>query len=156
MSDLVNIVVNGSPVSLGDWSKAKSAAAGELPVLNNAQLEAARRLGISEGDYGRSLLAQYYGIERVRGRAEKFASKLNQMLLGSPVAGRVVKLERRPGEQVWTADIGTQAGAASVQVPMELFDDVVDDPGNNLPYTKWLQTKMNSLVQRSLNLGDVA
>lgn len=155
MSD-VNIVVNGSTVSLEDWSVAKRANTEELPALSEMQREVARKLGVSADDYARSLLAQQYGSHRMRARAEEFASRLNQVLLRKGVVGQVVKLERRPGALAWTADIGTQARAVSIQVPFELFDDVVDDAGDNSNYTDWLQAKLSSLVQQSLNLGDVA
>ncbi len=155
MSD-VNIVVNGSTVSLEDWSVAKRANTEELPALSEMQREVARKLGVSADDYARSLLAQQYGSHRVRARAEEFASRLNQVLLRKGVVGQVVKLERRPGVLAWTADIGTQARAVSIQVPFELFDDVVDDAGDNSNYTDWLHAKVSSLVQQSLNLGDVA
>ncbi len=155
MSD-VNIVVNGSTVSLEDWSVAKRANTEELPALSEMQREVARKLGVSADDYARSLLAQQYGSHRMRARAEEFASRLNRVLLRKGVVGQVVKLERRPGALAWTADIGTQARAVSIQVPFELFDDVVDDAGDNSNYTDWLQAKLSSLVQQSLNLGDVA
>lgn len=156
MSDLINIVVNGSPVSLEDWSSAKRANVQELPALSEMQREAARKLQVSADDYARSLLAQQYGADRVRTRAEKFASRLNRLLLEKNIVGQVVKLERRPGALAWVVDIGVRTGAGSLQVPFELFDDVVDDAGNNSNYTDWLQAKLSSLVQRSLNLGDVA
>jgi len=156
MSDEINIVVHGFPVGLEDWSRAKRAALSEVPALNDAQSEVVRKLGLSEEDYARSILAQRYGSERIRHRAKKFGLRLAHTLHTQHISGQIVKLERWPGEQVWIADILTQSGAGRVQIPIGLFDDAVDDKGDDANYTKWLDVKLSSLVQKSLKLGDVA
>ena len=72
------------------------------------------------------------------------------------MAGRVVRIENRPNANAWFADIGSPSEIGGIQIPAELFDDILDDSGGNSDYTTYLQTKLRSLVRKSLNLGDAA
>ncbi len=156
MDGSVKIIVNGGPTGLEDFARAKRATQDELPDLSHAQREVVRKFRISEEEYKHAVLAQQYGSQRMMERAEKFVSKLSQTLKKNHIKGQIVKLERCPGELIWLADIAMKAGAGSVRISMELFDDVVDDTNNDPAYTKYLDAKLNSVVQRSLDLGDVA
>lgn len=156
MSCSVKIIVNGSPTGLEDFARAKRAKQEELPVLSNAQREMVRKFRISEEEHARTVLAQQYGSQRIIERAERFVSKFNNVLLGSHISGQIVRLERLPGEHIWVADVAMQSMAGSVRISGELFDDVVDDTGKDIAYTKWLESRLGSLVKKSLDIGDAA
>jgi hypothetical protein len=157
MDDPVDITISGTPLVLADWLKAKRAASDVLPKLSAAQANIASKFGISEESYARSVLANQYGTERVQKRAEKFVTKLNGLLQEIKIVGRVARLHPKTmrNEQVWIADISTQAGSNSVQIPNELFEDVVDAEANS-SNAEMLKLKLSALLRQSLNLGDAA
>jgi len=74
------VVVLGSSTSVEEWERASRVPKKELPPLTDEQKEWARKVGLSEEAYARSLLAGRYGAERIKARAEVLSTILEDML----------------------------------------------------------------------------
>ncbi len=79
MNDL-EIVVQGYSTSVEDWAKANRVPTESLPTLTEEQKTFARKFGVKEEDFARSVLAGRYGGDRLAADAERFAALLREVV----------------------------------------------------------------------------
>ncbi len=72
------VVVKGYSTSLDDWARANRVPRDELPSLTEEQKKFARKYGVPEEDFARSVLAGRYGSERLCAEADRFARVLQE------------------------------------------------------------------------------
>lgn len=66
-------VRGGGPISAAEWDAIQDLPKEELPLLTPGQQQVARKMGIQEADYARTVLASKRGAERSLEKAERFA-----------------------------------------------------------------------------------
>lgn len=74
------IIVQGYRTSVNEWDRARRAGKEELPKLTEEQKAFARKVGVSEEDYARKVLAGRYGSERLAAEAERFGRLVQEVL----------------------------------------------------------------------------
>jgi hypothetical protein len=120
------VVVSDYTASIEEWRKAQEAPDSAVPVLSADQKQAARMLGVAEEAYARSVLAGNYGQERMQNRARELGQILNGMandfLPGSAIDSVIADMFRG----IWLVGLRTANGGATITVPRELADDVLD------------------------------
>lgn len=80
----IEIIVTGQSTSVDEWARANRADENELPMLSNDQKSFARKFGLSEVDFARSVLAGRYGSEKRAAEASRFAGLLREAVVGLP------------------------------------------------------------------------
>jgi hypothetical protein len=113
-----------SSVSIEEWRKAQALPASELPRLSAEEKEAARKFGISEEAYARSLKAGEFGRMRMLSRAQEFGECVDKILeeLGSGVVDAV---KSDPFRGRWLVRLKDAEGVI-LEFPRELVDDLLD------------------------------
>lgn len=146
------ISVSDHTTSVVEWDRAQLAPRSELPRLTAEQRAVARKFGISEEEYARSVLAGLYGDERMRARARRLGEEVQRMLgrLGDGhywVKAVIAELLRGR----WVVCVRARGNDVNVAIPRELADDVLDS------YTtddlRKLQEKLLSALQPAEPVG---
>jgi hypothetical protein len=132
-------------VNVSEWRKAQTLPIGELPQLSREEKEAARKLGISEEAYARSVKASEFGQERMRARARDFGECVAEILLelGS---GTVDAVKADPFRGRWLVRV--KSPDTTLVFPRELVDDLLDSRGRS-----YLE-QVKRLVREQLSVPD--
>jgi hypothetical protein len=111
------VVISGGHISQEAWLKAGDALRPEL---------GARKLGVSEEDYARGVVALQLGEEVQRDRGKKLGRRIQEILesLGSDYVLNAVI--RQGTEERWIARIEVSGKLIAVALPVDLVDDVID------------------------------
>ena len=119
--------VSDFTTSIEEWDRAQRAPRSELPNLSAEQKDVARKFGITEEEYARSVLAGRYGNERMNTRAQHLGEEV-QRVLGTLGDGRyrVVAVTAEMFKGRWVVGIEAQGRVVNVAIPRELADDVLD------------------------------
>jgi hypothetical protein len=120
------VAVSDYTVSVDEWRRAQSAPKEGLPELTEAQREVANKLGISEEQYARSVLAVRFGIQRLRNRATKLGEEVQKILAGVSAESRVSRVVADLARERWVIVIQTPNRQAGVVLPRDLGDDFLD------------------------------
>lgn len=127
-------------VNIEEWRKAQTAPSSELPELSSAQKEVARKLGITENAYARSVLAGEFGYERMFSRAKAFGECVAR-ILEDQGSGSVDAVKLDPREH-WLVRLKQPEGVVIV-VPRDLVDDLLDSGS-----TSYVERLKHLIVER--------
>jgi len=121
------VTVSDFTTSIEEWDRAQRAPRSELPNLSGEQKDVARKFGITEEEYARSVLAGRYGNERMNTRARHLGEEV-QRILDTVGDGRyrVVAVTAEMFKARWVVGIEAQGRVVNVAIPRELADDVLD------------------------------
>jgi hypothetical protein len=142
------VAVSDYTVSMDEWRRAQSAPKDGLPELTDAQREVAKKLGVSEEQYARSVLAVLYGVQRLRNRATKLGEEVQKILVGVSAESRVSRVVADLARERWVIVIQTGTRQAGVVLPRHLGDDFLDFS------TVDSAEVLNAKVRTSLGLGE--
>jgi len=120
------VTVSGGSTSVDDYRKAMEAQKSELPELSEQQKFVAKKLGLSEEEYRRGVLAGRLGDSRMQARGKKLG-EIIQGLLDEVGGGYCVEAVR--AEMVkfqWLVRIGNKDREVVASIPRDLVDDAVD------------------------------
>jgi len=123
---MIEVVVFGSSTSIEEWERASCAPKEELPLLTDEQKEWARKFGLSEESYARSLLAGQYGAERIKARAEEFGKILEKILTRIAPKMKDGLLVFDFGRDICIVRLKKGKREVRVRIPRKLADDVLD------------------------------
>jgi hypothetical protein len=119
----MEIAVDGWRAGATDWDAVRNLPAEQLPKLNDEQRSVARKLGLSEQDYARSLVAGERNREVLLAKTEKLARLLTQRLTTLGIHGQVNRVTLRTIQDRF--DVEVQLDARSI--PLRIDETVVDD-----------------------------
>lgn len=120
------IVVSDYSTSVDEWRRAHSAPKNEVPRLNDVQKDVARKFGISEEEYARSVLAGQYGRERMVDRARRIGEIIQDVLDREGTTSRVVAVISEMFNDRWLVKVQSPEEVFGITVPRDLADDVLD------------------------------
>jgi hypothetical protein len=120
------VYISGGTVSLDDWRLAMSADDRELPELNEAQKEAALKIGIDEPEYARGVLAESIGEKRERERGRQFGALLSEILDRVHKGWRLESLIRKGVDSVWVIRLEAAGSTREIKIPFDFVDEAVD------------------------------
>lgn len=121
------IIVTDHGTSVEEWDRAQKAPRSKLPKLSAEQRDTAKKFGISEEDYARSVLAGLYGDERMKSRARRLGQVV-QRVVGMLGRGpyRVKAVVAEMFKDRWVVSLRGDDTQVNVAIPRELADDVLD------------------------------
>lgn len=119
----MDISVLGARVSVADWQAAQNMPSADVPALTPEQREVARKLQIAAEDYARSALADQRAMEKLLGKAERFARLLEQILkrTAPPAAIESIALN------TWEDRFEIVLHINEHVFPVNIAEDIVDD-----------------------------
>jgi len=136
--------------SVAEWRKAQQAAPSELPELTPQQKEVARKFGVTEEEYQRTVLAGLYGLRRMTARAQALGEEVQKILEGLGRGGRVIAVSRDMDRLSWLVRIETRKRDVNVLVSQELTDDLFDSASEEE------RERLRARVVSSLEEGELA
>jgi hypothetical protein len=142
------VVVSDYTCSLDEWRQAQEAAKSELPELNEAQREVARKFGIGEEEYARSVLAGQYGVRRMAARSRKLGEEVEGVLRELSPKYRVVMVVAEMFRGRWIVRLKSPDKEVGMAIPRELGDDLIDS------HLREAAEQLRAKVLYSLGLGD--
>ena len=122
----MEIAVDGWRSSVADWDAVRNIPPDQLPQLSPEQREVARKLGIPEPDYARSLLAGERNREALLAKAQRLARLLEERLERSGIAGQVNRVLLRTVEHRFDVELRIDSRTVPLSIEESLVDDYFD------------------------------
>jgi hypothetical protein len=119
----MEIAVDGWRSGATDWDAVRNLPAEQLPQLSEEQRAVAKKLGISEQDYARSLVAGERSREALLVKTERLARLLEQRIAALGIGGRVNRVVLRTIQDRF--DIEVQLNGRVL--PLRIEESIVDD-----------------------------
>jgi hypothetical protein len=119
----MEIAVDGWRSSVADWDAVRGIPPDQLPALTPEQREVARKLGIPEEDYARSVVAGERNREALLTKAERLAHLLVQRL----GQGQVERVVLRTVEHRFEIELRIEGRIVHVKIEESLIDDYFDN-----------------------------
>ncbi|SRR5712692_5114322 len=117
------VVISGGHISQEAWLKASGSRKLEL---SEEQKEVARKMGVSDEDYARGVVALKLGEEAQRERGRLLGERIQKILEGLGPEYKLAAIIRQGTQLRWLARIEAVGKVFAVAVPIDLADDVVD------------------------------
>src|SRR5713101_2850557 len=124
------VSVSGGSTSVNEYRRAMSAPKSELPELTAQQKTVAKKLGLSEEEYRRGVLADQFGESRMVERGERLGEIIQSILDGSGAGYRIEALQAEMLNFQWLARITNAERALVIAIPRGLADDALDSGGS--------------------------
>jgi len=112
--------------SIEEWKRASTVPVSKLPPLSADQKRIVQKLGVTEEDYQRGLLAGLYGNKRQREKGRRLGERVSEVLKTLGGAYRLAEVLWEGTRLRWLVRIETPETIVGVPVPFELADDAVD------------------------------
>jgi hypothetical protein len=122
----MEIIIEGWRAGGEDRKEAKSVPANQLPPLNDAQKEVAKKMGISEEDYARSTFAGKRNQERLLEKTRRFSEILDSKLQSKFEGSRIERVRLVTIEHEYRIEISANQRKFIFRVPEEMVDDFVE------------------------------
>ena len=135
-----NVVVLGATGSPEEWRRALQAPASELPVLDPAQREDARRRGVSESDYARGVFLEELAEKRWKERGQALGDRIRAVLNLPDPECRLVAIIAEVLRKRWTVRFQARGAISDVHLEGELVDDLLNY--NAIEDTERLRVKL--------------
>jgi hypothetical protein len=119
----MEISVEGWRASPSDWSAVRSVPRDQLPALTEEQREVAKKLGIAEEDYARSVLAGQRTSEALLGKTERLGRLLNQRLKAIREDASVERVSLSSTDHRFDVTLIVK----EQRVPLRIDENLVDD-----------------------------
>jgi hypothetical protein len=119
----MEIAVDGWRTGAADWDAVRSLPVEQLPPLSEEQRSVAKKLGISEQDYARSVVAGERSRESLLSKTERLAKFLEQRLAGLGIKGRISRVTLRTIQDRFDVELQVNDG----RLPLRIDEDLVDD-----------------------------
>lgn len=120
------IDIRGQSSSVESWRTAQAAEPSSLPHLDEKQKESAKKFGISEEAFARSVLAASIEQERLKSRGKTLVEKTQSELKKQSSPWEVTGAVREAGKDRWVLFLNTGRDERSLPIPLDLADDVID------------------------------
>jgi hypothetical protein len=120
------VFVSGGSTSVNEYRRAMAAPKSDLPELTEQQKFVAKKLGLSQEEYRRGVLADQMGETRILGRGRKLGEIVQKLLDGFDGGYRVNALKAEMIHDRWLIRIASPERDVVASIPRELADDVLD------------------------------
>jgi hypothetical protein len=122
----MEIAVDGWRSGVADWDAVRNLPAEQLPQLSDEQRAVARKLGISEQDYARSVVAGERSRESLLVKTERLARLLEQRIAALGIGGRVNRVTLRTFEDRFDIEVQVNGRVLPLRIDEAIVDDYFD------------------------------
>jgi hypothetical protein len=129
-----DVIVQGYSTSVEDWAKANRVPGDSLPQLTEGQKAFARKFGVKEEDFARSVLAGRYGSKRLVADAERFAFLFREVVaeLAKQNDIRIVQVFYSAFDRRFTCHLREGSKEFSIEMSSALVADHLDSGAPSL------------------------
>jgi|SRR5579863_5373400 hypothetical protein len=122
----MEIAVDGWRSGATDWDAVRNLPAEQLPQLSEEQRAVAKKLGISEQDYARSLVAGERSREALLVKTERLARLLEQRIAALGIGGRVNRVVLRTIQDRFDIEVQLNGRVLPLRIEESIVDDYFD------------------------------
>jgi len=122
----MEITVQGWRSSPAEWDATRGIPSAELPALTDEQREVARKLGISEEDYARSVLAGRRTQDVLLQKAEALGAFLEGRITGKHPQVRVDRVVLDAVEHRFVVELNVSGKSRILRIDEDIIDDYLD------------------------------
>jgi hypothetical protein len=119
----MEIAVDGWRSGATDWDAVRNLPAEQLPQLSEEQRAVAKKLGISEQDYARSLVAGERSREALLVKTERLARLLEQRIAALGIGGRVNRVVLRTIQDRFDIEVQLNGRVLPLRIEESIADD---------------------------------
>ncbi len=152
-NDSFEVFVSGGSTSVAEYSRAMTAPKSQLPELTEQQKLVVKKLGLSEEEYRRGVLADRFGESRVVEQGRKLGGIIQDLLVSFGGEYRVEAIKAEMTRFRWLARITSADDEHVVEIPRDLADDVLkaqkSEAGERLKAFLLRSLKPENLVAKS-------
>src|SRR5579884_185899 len=140
----MEISVDGFRGDAASREAVRSIPASELPKLTDAQRDVARKLGSSEEEYARMLLAGEKNQEKLLRKTERVARLIRQMLQRLSAAAEIKSVALRVFQQRFDVEISIGSEEVALSLDERLIDSYFDEGSSEA------EASLNRVLERAL------
>lgn len=140
----MEISVDGFRGDSGSREAVRSIPVSELPKLTDAQRDVARKLGSSEEEYARMLLAGEKNQEKLLRKTERVARLIGQKLQKISAKAEVKSVALRVFQQRFDVEIVFGAEEVGLSIDERLIDSYFDEGSSEA------EANLNRILERAL------
>jgi hypothetical protein len=122
----MEIAVDGWRSGATDWDAVRNLPAEQLPQLSEEQRAVAKKLGISEQDYARSVVAGERSREALLVKTERLARLLEQRIAALGIGGRVNRVVLRTIQDRFDIEVQLDGRVLPLRIEESIVDDYFD------------------------------
>ena len=123
----MEIAVDGWRSGVADWDAVRNLPAEQLPQLTDEQRAVARKLGIPEQDYARSVVAGERNREALLVKTERLARLLEQRIAALGIDGRINRVTLRTIQGRFDVEVQVNGRTLPLRIDEALVDDYFDN-----------------------------
>jgi len=144
------VFISGGSTSVDDYRRAMTAPKSDLPALTDQQRFVAKKMGLSEEEYRRGVLADRFGDSRMLSRGKKLGDVIQGLLdeMGSEYEVEAIQAEMV--KMRWVARLANPDHEVVAEIPRDLADDVLDSGASRE------LARLKACLVHSLNRGELA
>jgi hypothetical protein len=140
----MEIAVQGWRSYPAEWQAVRSVPGNELPPLSDEQRQVARKLGIPEEDYARSVLAGQRTQEVLLQKTEGLARFLEQRIEASGLPAIIKKIVLVVVEEKFTVELEVNGRPLVLRIDESIVDDFFDSGSEEA------EKKLGRILDRAL------
>jgi len=122
----MEITVQGWRASAAEWDAVRGVPSGDLPALSPEQKEVAQKLGVSEEDYARSVLAGRRTQDILLQKAEALGAFLERRISGNGGEVQINRVVLDVVEHKFTIELSVNGKPRLLRIEESLVDDYLD------------------------------
>jgi hypothetical protein len=122
----MEIAVDGWRSGAADWDAVRNLSAEQLPRLSEEQRAVARKLGIAEQDYARSVVAGERSREALLVKTERLARLLEQRIGALGIDGRINRVTLRTIQDRFDVEVQINGRVVPLRIDEAIVDDYFD------------------------------
>ena len=145
-----DVFVSGGNTSVDEYRRAMVAPKSELPELTEQQKLVAKRLGLSEEEYRRGVLADEFGHSRMLERGKRLGEVIQGVFDGLGGKYHVEAIKAEMVNLRWLVRIASADREVVADIPRALADDAVDSGASEQV------ERLKSCLLSSLRRGELA
>jgi hypothetical protein len=123
----MEIAVDGWRSGDADRDAVRNLSAEQLPRLSEEQRAVAKKLGIPEQDYARSVVAGERGREALLAKTERLARLLEQRIAALGIDGRINRVTLRTIQGRFDVEVQVNGRVLPLRIEETLVDDYFDN-----------------------------
>jgi hypothetical protein len=123
----MEIAVDGWRAGAADRDAVRNLSAEQLPPLTEEQRTVARKLGIPEQDYARSVVAGELSREALLAKTERLARLLEQRIAALGIDGRINRVTLRTIQGRFDVEVQVNGRVLPLRIEETLVDDYFDN-----------------------------
>jgi hypothetical protein len=122
----LEIAVEGLRIGSAELQAVRNVPSGELPPLTEMERTVAKKLGVSEEDYARNLLAGHKTTEFLYGKTERLARHLQAVIAANRISARIERIALINVDHRFDVEVRVNGSTVLMRIDENVVDDLFE------------------------------